>query len=124
MFTAIRLLCLSLLLPGIGFVTTTAAAQQTLEVEQGHPGIHVEQLFDGLGIPWGLAFLSPQKLLVSERSGILRTIDLQSASSTILKGGPGNIMAEGQGGMLDVAIGPNYRFVHQRTTSLWQPHRL
>ena len=108
MFTAIRLLRYSLLLSGIGFVAATSAAQQTLEVEQGNPAMHVEQLFEGLGIPWGLAFLSPQKLLVSERSGILRIIDLQSTSSTILKGGPEDIMAEGQGGMLDVAIGPNY----------------
>jgi glucose/arabinose dehydrogenase len=109
MFTATRILCSGLLLLGIGFVAAASAAQQTLEVEQDHPGIQVEQLFDGLGIPWGLAFLSPQKLLVSERSGILSIIDLESTSSTILKGGHGDIMAEGQGGMLDVAIGPNYK---------------
>ena len=108
MFTAIRLLCSSLVLLCIGFAVSTSAAQQHLEVEQGHPGLRVEQLYDGLGIPWGLSFLSPRQLLVSERSGNLRLIDLDHGSSTILSGGPADFLAEGQGGMLDVAIGPNY----------------
>jgi len=108
MFTAIRILCSGLLLVIVGFVGSVLAAQQNLEIEQGHPEIRVEQMIDGMGIPWGLSFVSPRKLRVSERSGSLRLIDLDHGSSIILSGGPTDFLAEGQGGMLDVAIGPNY----------------
>jgi glucose/arabinose dehydrogenase len=108
MFTAIRTVCAGLLLVIVGFAIPVSATPQNLEIEQGHPAIRVEQLFDGLGIPWGLSFLAPGKLLVSERSGSLLLIDLDQGASTILSGGPTDFLAEGQSGMLDVAIGPNY----------------
>jgi len=88
-------------------VTASVAAEPFRDIEQAHPGIRVEQLVSGLGIPWGMTFLAPQRLLVTERSGQLRLVDLQKRSSTILGGQP-DIVAEGQGGLLDVAIGPDY----------------
>ena len=69
--------------------------------------IKVERVVKGLNIPWGMTFLSAQKLLVTEREGKVLLIDLKNSTKTILKNIP-DVMAEGQGGMLDVAISPNY----------------
>ncbi|MDH3220759.1 MAG: PQQ-dependent sugar dehydrogenase [Gammaproteobacteria bacterium] len=88
-------------------VVTPVAAQTYPEVEQDYPGIRVEQVSSGLGVPWGIAFVSPRQLLVSERSGRLRLLDIENNSIVTLSGSPG-VVAEGQGGMLDVAVGPGY----------------
>ena len=70
--------------------------------------LELEQVADGLGIPWGLSFISDNQLLVTERSGSVRLIDTTSGRKTLLKNSP-EVLAEGQGGMLDVAISPNYK---------------
>jgi glucose/arabinose dehydrogenase len=107
MFTLIRSLPCGLILLLAGIVTTPLAAQQFRQIDQDNPGIRVEQLITGLGIPWGLTFLSPNQLLFTQRAGRVRLLDIESASVVNLSGTP-EIVAEGQGGLLDVAIGPNY----------------
>ncbi len=96
---------LSLLLAG--YTATTFAARQTGEIEQGYPGVRVEQLAGGLGIPWGMTFVSPHRLLVTQRAGGLRLLDIENLSVEIVGGVP-EVVAEGQGGLLDVAVGPGY----------------
>ena len=86
---------------------TPLAAQPFREIEQGNPGIRVEQLLSGLDVPWGLAFIAPHQLLISERRGALRLFDITNNSLLTLTGNP-RVVAEGQGGMLDVAVGPNF----------------
>ncbi len=107
MITYIRLLARGLILFIGGIAMTPIAAQQFPQIEQGYPGIRLEQLYSGLGVPWGMAFLSRAQLLVAERRGNLRLLDLEKNSALILDGGP-RVVAEGQGGMLDVAVGPDY----------------
>jgi len=107
MFTLIRCLSCGLILLLAGIFTIPLAAQQFHQIDQNHPEIRVEQLITGLGIPWGLAFLSPNQLLFTQRAGSVRLLDIESASVVNLSGTP-EIVAEGQGGLLDVAIGPNY----------------
>lgn len=87
--------------------TATLAAQQPREIEQGYPGIRVEEVFKGLGVPWGMAFLSPHQVLVTERAGGVRLLDIKNLTTVEIRGGP-EVVAEGQGGLLDVAVGPNY----------------
>jgi aldose sugar dehydrogenase len=55
--------------------------------------------------PWGLAFLPDGKMLVTERSGALRLIDQDGSMSAPVSGLP-DVDARGQGGLLDVAVGP------------------
>ena len=68
----------------------------------------LELVAEGLGIPWGLDFLSPQQMIVTERSGRLRLIDLNQGQIQKITGLP-KIAIVGQGGLLDVAKGPNYQ---------------
>jgi glucose/arabinose dehydrogenase len=107
MFTLIRSLSRGLLLLLVGIATTPLAAQQFREIEQDNPGIRVEQLITGLGVPWGMTFLSPDQLLFTQRAGSVRLFNIKKSTSVSLSGTP-EVVAEGQGGMLDVAIGPNY----------------
>jgi glucose/arabinose dehydrogenase len=54
-----------------------------------------------------MTFLSAQRLLITERNGQARLADLENSSVEILQGLP-VLVAEGQGGLLDVKTGPNY----------------
>lgn len=69
------------------------------------PEFELEQVADGLGIPWGLAFLSEDRLLITEREGSVKLLDLATNKITSLKNAP-RVIANGQGGMLDVAVSP------------------
>lgn len=69
--------------------------------------IQVTQLAQGLDHPWGLALLPEGGFLVTERSGQLRRIGADGAVSAPLAGVP-QVFAEGQGGLLDVALAPDF----------------
>ena len=103
-------------------VTTSLAAEPFRDIEQAHPGIRVEQLVTGLGIPWGMAFIDRQRLLITERKGQLRLVDLQKRSVNLLSGLP-EIVAEGQGGLLDVATGPDFERDGWIYFTYSKPHR-
>ena len=68
----------------------------------------LELVAKGLGIPWGMDFLSRQQMIVTERGGKLRLIDLNQDRIQEITGLP-KIAIVGQGGLLDVAKGPNYQ---------------
>lgn len=67
----------------------------------------VTEIASGLSHPWGMAFLPEGGMLVTERSGHLRMLDTDHNLSEPLKGVP-EVFAKGQGGMLDVAIDPDF----------------
>jgi len=88
---------------------TVCAAAASPEKSTGKQSVpfKVEKLIGGLGIPWGMVFLSSEKLLITERGGSVRVFDLNSTQLTRLENSP-PVLAEGQGGMLDVALSPGY----------------
>jgi glucose/arabinose dehydrogenase len=61
----------------------------------------------GFETPWSIAFLNEKTALVSERSGRLRTLENGKLHPQPISGIP-VVVAEGQGGLLDVAFDPNY----------------
>ncbi len=73
----------------------------------GGPSVTVTERFTGLDAPWGLAFLPDGRALVTERPGRLRLIAADSGSSVFIAGLPA-VVASGQGGLLDVALHPNF----------------
>ena len=64
----------------------------------------------GLDHPWGLAFLPDGRMLVTERSGQLRTVTEGRLDPSPIAGVP-EVRASGQGGLLDVALHPEFREV-------------
>ena len=85
---------------------TTSCAQSEPQVTKG--GIAVEELAAGLDHPWGMAFLPDGRLLVTEREGRLRILGLDRKLSGPLEGVP-EVRASGQGGLLDVALDPDFK---------------
>ena len=70
--------------------------------------VKVKLVAKELGIPWGMAFLSKDTLLVTERSGSILFLDIKKNIKIKLKNTPA-VLSDGQGGMLDVALSPNYK---------------
>ena len=68
----------------------------------------VEEVASGLGVPWGMAFVTHDQLLFTERRGQILLLHLESGKIVPLSGGP-EVFARGQGGMLDVAVPPGYQ---------------
>lgn len=60
----------------------------------------------GLDVPWGVAFLPDGSLLVTEREGKLYKV--RHRQNIEIKGVP-EVVAEGQGGLLDIALHPDFR---------------
>lgn len=67
----------------------------------------VETYASGLENPWGLAFLSDGRALVTERPGRIRIVARDGKLSAPLDGVPA-VYAEGQGGLLDIALAPDF----------------
>lgn len=66
----------------------------------------VQQVADGLENPWALEFLPDGRMLVTERPGYLRIIENGKVSRPV--SGLPKIKAFGQGGLLDVALDPDF----------------
>jgi len=62
----------------------------------------VTQIATGLGIPWGMSFQSQNEILFTERKGRLGIVNIVSGEVNYLSGLP-DIVANGQGGLMDVA---------------------
>ena len=69
--------------------------------------VKVETIAKGLDHPWGLAFLPDGEMLVTEKSGTLRRVAKDGTVSKPLAGVP-EVAAKKQGGLLDVAIDPDF----------------
>ena len=80
------------------------AEDRVIDTEAGR--LKVETVADGLKHPWALAFLPDGRLLVTERPGRLRLL-ADGKLSKPLTGVP-EVFAQGQGGLLDVALDPDF----------------
>ncbi|MFP4316767.1 MAG: PQQ-dependent sugar dehydrogenase [Desulfovibrionales bacterium] len=94
------------------FLTVTGHAMglaqvDTWETKKGTE-VRLETLVSGLDHPWGMAFLPDDRLLVTERnSGNLYIVDTDHTLSQPLEGVP-EVRAQGQGGLMDVALDPDF----------------
>ena len=90
---------------GLCLAQACNAVAQTYEATDH--AYRVVTIADGLEHPWGLAFLPGGDLLVTERPGRLRVI----RDGTLVRrpiGGTPEVWAQGQGGLLDVALHPDF----------------
>jgi glucose/arabinose dehydrogenase len=89
-------------------VAAQALAQPDKSVQTEAGAIAVETLASGLDHPWGMAFLPDGRLLVTERAGDLRILGTDNTLSGPVPGTP-KVFAQGQGGLMDVALDPNFK---------------
>ncbi len=71
------------------------------------PGVQPVQVAAGLEHPWGMAFLPDGSILATERAGRLRRILPDGTLSSPILGLP-PVDARGQGGLLDIALDPQF----------------
>jgi glucose/arabinose dehydrogenase len=86
---------------------TTCAMTQPREIDAGGIPVDADTVASGLRHPWGLDFLPDGGAIVTERPGRMRLIAADGALSDPIDGVP-KVVARGQGGLLDVAIAPDF----------------
>jgi glucose/arabinose dehydrogenase len=67
----------------------------------------LEVVADGLSTPWGIAFLPDGRLLVSERPGTVRLLELGRPLTPPIAGTPA-VWVQQDAGLLDIAVHPDY----------------
>ena len=88
-------------------IATACQADDARTVDSRAGKVAVEDLVGGLDHPWGLAFLPDGRLLLTERAGRLRILGTDHKLSPPLEGVP-EVFAQNQGGLLDVALDPDF----------------
>lgn len=83
----------------IGFVS---CAQDKNPINTDHD---YEIVVSDLTIPWGIAFLPDQSMLINEKEG--KIIHFKDGKKTEVQGVP-EVYNRGQGGLLDIMLHPNY----------------
>jgi aldose sugar dehydrogenase len=93
---------------GVFTLAAPLAAEMTrAPIVKSQQAVKVETFAKGLVHPWGLAFLPDGRLIVTERPGRVRTLSAGGAPSPPLQGVP-RVYASGQGGLLDIALSPDF----------------
>lgn len=82
--------------------------------------VRVTEVVRGLQHPWGLAFLPDGRMLVTERPGRLRIVSARGEVGPPVSGVP-RVFAEGQSGLLDVALSPTFADDHLVYLSYGEP---
>ena len=89
-------------------VNPAGAQAQRSPAPRTTPGVlRTEVVAQGLERPWALAFLPDGRMLVTERPGRVRIVSADGTISAPVRGVPA-VYAQGQGGLLDVALDPAF----------------
>lgn len=98
----------ALAVPAAALVLGMAPAQAQAESFDSETGtIEVETVASGLEHPWAVAFLPDGRYLVTERPGRLRIVSADGGLSEPVGGVP-EVFPRGQGGLLDLALHPDF----------------
>lgn len=101
----VRALLFGTLLAAAFLAGPVAARDLIVRTETG--SVKLTEVASGLQNPWSLAFLPDGRMLVTERAGRLRIVGRDGSVSAPIAGVP-EVHARGQGGLLDVALSPNF----------------
>ena len=101
----VRALLFGTLLAAAFLAGPVAARDLIVRTETG--SVKLTEVASGLQNPWSLAFLPDGRMLVTERPGRLRIVGRDGSVSAPIAGVP-EVHARGQGGLLDVAVSPNF----------------
>lgn len=91
----------------LGLAAIPGHAQDAVRLPSSAGPLDVQTVASGLENPWGLAFLPDGRMLVTERAGRLRIVSRNGTVSSPVIGVP-PVLASGQGGLLDVALAPDF----------------
>ncbi len=80
----------------------------TLLVGKDLDQLKLEQIAKVGGVVWGIDFVDEKRMIFTIKEGKVGLLDLESKEITYLKNIPKDIFANGQGGLMDVAISPRF----------------
>ncbi len=115
-----RLLMLAIQFAG-GLVFQAAAAQpaeltpreQAVAIERvdivARESAEIERLAGGLRFPWSLAFTPDGDILITEKYAGVRVMRDGRLLPDVLAGGPPNVLAKADSGVLDIALDPDFK---------------
>ncbi|WP_319558960.1 PQQ-dependent sugar dehydrogenase [Marispirochaeta sp.] len=109
-----------LLITLIAFTACGAFSAPGLEeerIESRDESFSLVRITEGIPNPWAFAFLSEGEVLITQRSGRLWRLDIDSGKRSEIGGLP-EINAGGQGGLLDIVLHPDY----PRTSWIYLSH--
>ena len=86
---------------------TPAITKFPAVVRSKHQAFRIDTVAKGLEVPWGIAFLPDGDMLVTERSGQLFRFS-GGKLKAIISGVP-EVLAQGQGGLMDIVLHPDYK---------------
>ena len=69
--------------------------------------INVDIILSGLGVIWGFDFLPDGRIILTEKSGSISTLDMALQQLHTVTGSPKSV-DKGQGGLLDIAVHPEH----------------
>ncbi|TMM47624.1 PQQ-dependent sugar dehydrogenase [Colwellia ponticola] len=88
------------------FISSTVYAKHSLSLAEDKKSYSTERLWSDITIPWGMVQLPDGRMLATERSGSL--LLLTANQPAVLIAGLPEIHANNQGGLLDIALHPNF----------------
>ncbi len=93
------------LLPGVAAMAA-ALVLPIVPAAMAQSAVQLETVAAGLSYPWSVAFLPEEGYLVTERDGTVKHIDASGRQSevTVVQ----EVFDQGQGGLLDVALSPDF----------------
>ena len=94
-------------LAGLVLPVASTAFGQPLIHHSAHHDFRVVTVADGFEIPWSMAFLPGGDMLVTERAGRLRIVRQGKLLPDPVPGVP-QVLARGQGGLMDVVPHPDF----------------
>jgi glucose/arabinose dehydrogenase len=88
-------------------LTVTCAAQPDIPRSDNDSNYTLETVVTGISSPWGMAWLPDGAMIITDRSGELRLFENDQLVEQSINGVP-EVWANGQGGLLDVAVHLDY----------------
>jgi aldose sugar dehydrogenase len=79
-----------------------------LVLKSADQNLQLQSIYKGEEVVWGFDFPSRDKIVFTERSGKMKLYDFKNNALSEVTGLPA-VVAEGQGGLMDVALHPDYQ---------------
>lgn len=84
-----------------------ALYSNSISAQDNKTPLEIKTIANDLGVPWGMALLPDNSMLITQREGTLSKLDLNTGNIVSISGLP-KIKVKGQGGLFDVVLSPNY----------------
>jgi glucose/arabinose dehydrogenase len=101
-------LCLRIALLSMALFTSAWAQDRPAVINSEKHSFRVVTLLTGLENPWSVAFLPDGRMLVTERAGRLRLVGQDFRLDPKPISGLPDVVSQGQGGLFDVVLHPEY----------------